>query len=93
MSRKPPSFFHLDKAFWAWVERQCPYSVQSRHRYTWVRQNQRFRHGGVEYERSSRTLAADGSARGLASVLVSYVGSDGSLIEHCNAASSLVPMA
>lgn len=78
MARIPLSFAALDKAFWAHVERQCPHPLHSRHRYTWVRANQRFTYDGIAYERRGITAR---SAAGRAVHIVSYTTPDGSVIQ------------
>jgi hypothetical protein len=91
MSRKSPSFVALEKAFWTFVDQECPHPVQSRHRYAWVRENLSFEYDGILYRRSSITVPRGGAqAPGSASFMVTYSGSDGSVIEDRQAARSLV---
>lgn len=87
MARKTPSFVTLEKAFWTYVDQHCPFPLQSRHRYSWVRENLRFEHDGIIYERASALIRPD--APGPASCLISYTGSDGSVVEEWQGRASI----
>jgi len=78
MARSTVSFATLEKAFWNYVESNCPHPVQSRHRYTWVRRNLTFTYAGMVYERRSTTLKR---ASGAAVHAITYTAADGTLIE------------
>jgi hypothetical protein len=90
VARRHPSFLNLDKAFWAFVDQHCPYPVQSRQRYAWVRENLSFEYEGVRYDRHSVTVRSDGASLGPATFAVTYTGSDGTVIRDKQAPVSLV---
>jgi len=85
--RKPVDFSSLEQAFWRHVEEQCPHGMNSRHRYTWVRENKRFIHGDIRYERrTSKGLAPSGRPVHV----VEFHGSDGSVYEEHLAMGSII---
>jgi hypothetical protein len=80
MSRTP-SFQELEKAFWRFVETQCPHPLYSRHRYTWVRANPCFEHRGVSWERSSTPGHMVPGAEPGATHRISFIAADGTLVQ------------
>lgn len=78
MAHADIGFSILEKAFWSYVEANCPFPLQSRHRYTWVRQHLKFSHDGSIYERKSMTAR---NSSGSAMHVITYVAQDGSMIQ------------
>lgn len=80
---RAPSFVALEKAFWTLVDEHCPHPLQSRHRYSWVRENVqdlRFEFEGVVYERTTTPVRVHAGKLPRAAHAVTFTSEDGSIV-------------
>ncbi|HSW15259.1 MAG TPA: hypothetical protein VLI06_20595 [Solimonas sp.] len=75
---KKVEFQHLESAYWRHVEQSCPHPQDSRHRYTWMRQNPKFDYEGIAYERRRSTGIG---VTGRPMHVIAYHGGDGTVHE------------
>jgi hypothetical protein len=53
-----PDFRQLELAWWEHVEASCPYPINSRLRYHWIREHSVFEYRGRRYRRRAEPLRA-----------------------------------
>jgi hypothetical protein len=80
VARKVPSYVALEKAYWVFVDAHCPHPVQSRHRYTWVRENLSFEYDGVTYMRTTEAVRVPAGTIPRAAYAVTYTSTDGEIV-------------
>ena len=79
MRDKAMSFTALERAFWRFVDQNCPHSLYSRHRYTWLRAIRRFEHQGIAWERCTQSAPPGSAAPG--AYLVIFTADDGTVVQ------------
>lgn len=75
---KKDQFATLEAVYWRHIEQTCPHPKDSRHRFTWMRQNVKFDHHGIVYERRRATGMG---VTGRPMHVIAYLGGDGSVHE------------
>lgn len=72
-------FATLEKAYWSWLNKECPFPARSDERRLWVRQNQ-LSYDGTVWTRISDPLPS-GTGKPFSNWQVTFTGDDGRVIE------------
>ena len=81
MANKPVPFSDLERAYWRFVDQNCPHPIHSRHRYTWLRANRAFDYNGILWERASTTRASEAGSAAPGTHLVLFTAANGVVVQ------------
>jgi len=80
MAKIELEFSTLETAYWAWVERECPFPEGSKERAKWMKSNP-FEFGGIQFARKATSLRSN-SGKSTVAWQVTFRGSDGTVISN-----------